>query len=59
MESLLDAIAQRLWSAPAGGVVMRREVMPQVRRIVVKVGSRVLTDDQGDLDYAGYSPDQH
>jgi len=30
---------------------MRRQVLSQVRRIVVKVGSRVLTDDQGDLDY--------
>jgi glutamate 5-kinase len=31
---------------------MRRECLPQTRRIVVKVGSRVLTDEQGDLDYA-------
>ncbi len=30
---------------------MRRELVPQTRRIVVKVGSRVLTDEHGDLDY--------
>lgn len=31
---------------------MRKELLPQVRRIVVKVGSRVLTDERGDLDCA-------
>lgn len=31
---------------------MRKELLRQVRRVVVKVGSRVLTDARGDLDYA-------
>jgi len=31
---------------------MRRELLQQVRRVVIKVGSRVLTVDGGGLDYA-------
>lgn len=30
---------------------MRAELMPPPRRVVIKVGSRVLTDENGELDY--------
>ena len=36
---------------------MRRELLKSVKRVVIKIGSRVLTDDDGALDHGGHRED--